>query len=552
MALINQNSLFDRLQKYIDAKTENLPKEIQDILDESGISEIIPHIDVITIVADDIDAVRRVGNNISYVINVGAKLDEVETVANNIDSVAHYADTYYGPMDTEPTTRPDGNPIQFGDMYFNTLTGNEAMMVYSNTNGGRWIEAGSPFDAVDNSIEDIAAAGQDTFNVEYDVGNVEVYIDGVRYAYDSYTATDGLTVVLNTPLTGGEVVYIQSFGTFDSANFYTKLVQHTLFANKRGSKLFQFEAADATTEDSVVNVRTLERDFLSNFSLKTHQHDAVYYKQTQFVNEVDPVGGFPNAPVKTSSITGKIDSTMLDIGGFTLQGGHTPTGAADEYPDTTTKDFGAFWVIDGLGDGVTYEYASGSLAGQIVEDNNLILYGQESWLISATELSPEAYVKRDGSNSMTGDLSFGGIKAPIHLADQNDATPDHAAMQIGYFKSKIELYLPLSGTVSGMDITGYMLVSTALASFQRDHLIPRRYVDDNFSPNDHNHNDFNEIIDTDGTYLSDALDAKVNNVDFDSHLNADNPHNVSATDVGAPSGSWDYDSTTNTLTLTVN
>jgi len=53
-----------------------------------------------------------------------------------------------------------------------------------------------------------ATLGQSIFNFSYEVGSVEVYINGVRLSPNEFTATDGSTIVLNDSCFGGETVEI--------------------------------------------------------------------------------------------------------------------------------------------------------------------------------------------------------------------------------------------------------------------------------------------------------------------------------------------------------
>lgn len=59
-----------------------------------------------------------------------------------------------------------------------------------------------------NSLLTTAFAGQTDFFFVYDVGSVEIYINGVRLSPNEFNATDGQKVVLNDPCFGGETVEI--------------------------------------------------------------------------------------------------------------------------------------------------------------------------------------------------------------------------------------------------------------------------------------------------------------------------------------------------------
>ena len=59
-----------------------------------------------------------------------------------------------------------------------------------------------------NSILSIASPGQDTFLFTYDIGSVEVYVNGVRLSPSEFEAIDGSNVILDDVCFGGESVEI--------------------------------------------------------------------------------------------------------------------------------------------------------------------------------------------------------------------------------------------------------------------------------------------------------------------------------------------------------
>lgn len=59
-----------------------------------------------------------------------------------------------------------------------------------------------------DSILSVASPGQDTFLFSYDVGSVEIYINGVRLAPNEFEAINGSSIILNDPCFGGETVEI--------------------------------------------------------------------------------------------------------------------------------------------------------------------------------------------------------------------------------------------------------------------------------------------------------------------------------------------------------
>ena len=114
-----------------------------------------------------------------------------------------------------------------GDLWFDTT--NDIMKVY---NGASWANAGSSVNGVENSVQHIATAGQTTFSATYDAGYVDVYLNGILLATTDYTATNGLSVVLDVGASVSDVVYIQAFGTFALADHYTKVASDARYAQE--------------------------------------------------------------------------------------------------------------------------------------------------------------------------------------------------------------------------------------------------------------------------------------------------------------------------------
>jgi hypothetical protein len=80
-----------------------------------------------------------------------------------------------------------------------------------------------------NSQLIIASPGQDTFLFSYEVGSVEVYINGVRLFPTEFTANDGISAVLVDPCFGGETVEIIAAQTLPIG---TSIIQSGITAKK--------------------------------------------------------------------------------------------------------------------------------------------------------------------------------------------------------------------------------------------------------------------------------------------------------------------------------
>lgn len=77
-----------------------------------------------------------------------------------------------------------------------------------------------------------ATEGQTTFTVDYNVGYVLVFLNGVRLVSGTdFTATNGTSVVLTEGATAGDVLEVVNFGVFAAANHYTKAESDAAYAS---------------------------------------------------------------------------------------------------------------------------------------------------------------------------------------------------------------------------------------------------------------------------------------------------------------------------------
>ena len=95
-------------------------------------------------------------------------------------------------------TTTNGLVVQ-GSLKANTSTGSTGNYLVSTGIGITWV---SP--RVSNVFT--AIEGQTIFNVNYNVGLVDVYINGIRLVPSEFVATDGTTVTLTDICFGGETV----------------------------------------------------------------------------------------------------------------------------------------------------------------------------------------------------------------------------------------------------------------------------------------------------------------------------------------------------------
>ena len=144
-----------------------------------------------------------------------------------------FDDRYLGPKSSPPTVDNDGNPLLTGALYFDT-TGN-LMKVYTGT---AWVNAGSSVNGTSERQVYTATASQTTFAATYDVGYVDVYLNGVKQQVSvDFVATNGTSVVFGVGLTAGDIVDIVAYGAFDIANVYTQTQSDARYLQKAGGTM---------------------------------------------------------------------------------------------------------------------------------------------------------------------------------------------------------------------------------------------------------------------------------------------------------------------------
>lgn len=137
------------------------------------------------------------------------------------DALAEFETQYLGSSATAPT-----GSILTGALYFNTVS--NTMFVYT---GSSWAAAGSAVNGTAERQEYTATSGQTNFSATYDVGFVDVYLNGIKLIPTvDFTATDGATIVLTTGATTGDNVSIIAYGAFEVADVYTQAQSDARYA----------------------------------------------------------------------------------------------------------------------------------------------------------------------------------------------------------------------------------------------------------------------------------------------------------------------------------
>jgi hypothetical protein len=93
------------------------------------------------------------------------------------------------------------------------------------TNPSSWVGAGSSsidislqLPTLRTGISTVATVGQTEFTTSYNVGFVDVYINGIRLTESDYVASNGTSIILNNSCFGGEVIDILSYATVSTGS----------------------------------------------------------------------------------------------------------------------------------------------------------------------------------------------------------------------------------------------------------------------------------------------------------------------------------------------
>ena len=223
----------------------------------------------IEVVANNIADVQTVGAAIADVSAVAAVAADVTIAADNVADIQNFADVYQGASSTAPTTRNDTSALQVGDLYFNTT--DDQMKVYG---GSGWQSVGSTVNGTSQRYRYIATASQTTFTgsdsntntLAYDVGFIDVYLNGVRLDQTDYTATSGDSVVLASGAAASDEINIVAYGNFELADHYNKTDADSRFANVAGDTFTGDVALDKAGTGATLSIRNtsdLNRGFIA-------------------------------------------------------------------------------------------------------------------------------------------------------------------------------------------------------------------------------------------------------------------------------------------------
>lgn len=185
-------------------------------------------------------------NAAASLASMGNNVTQAQTAATNAaNSFDAFDDIFLGAKSSAPTVDNDGDALQTGALYFNT--GSDTMFI--RTSGGSWTAAGSAVNGTTNRSSYVATANQTTFASVYDVGYLDVYLNGIKLSAADFTANNGTSFVLASGASVGDQVDAIGYGAFSVADVYTK--------SESDGRYYQKATADSNFLDASLNLSDL-------------------------------------------------------------------------------------------------------------------------------------------------------------------------------------------------------------------------------------------------------------------------------------------------------
>jgi len=307
---------------------------------------------------------------------------------------------YLGAQASQPTVDLNGDPVDTGDLYFDTTA--DEFRVYD---GNSWVAAGSAVNGTSARETYTATASQTTFAVVYDVGSpsfVDVYLNGVKLIQGTdFTASSGTNIVLSTGATAGDIVDIVAYGAFSVANTYTKAEADAKFAQVSNNLS---DLASASTARTNLGLGTMAVETATDYvatadigsTVQGYDAGLAYLDGLNFTDEATFKAGV-NLEIGTDVQAYDADTAKLDVAQeFTAQ------QEFNELKETTfTLGTSGTIALDPANGSIQSSAMSGAItftdsldAGQTIVlhitggDSNVITWPTITWVTSGGNVAP--------------------------------------------------------------------------------------------------------------------------------------------------------------------
>jgi len=411
-----------------------------------------------------------------------------------------FDDIYLGAKASAPTLDNDGDALVAGALYFNTVS--DTMFVYS---GSSWAAAGSAVNGTSERVTYIATSGQTTFAVTYDVGFIDVYLNGVKLLNTTdFTATDGANVVLVTGATTGDSVNLVAYGAFNVANTYTQTAADAKFAQVSNNLSDLASSATALTNLGLT-ATAAELNYSDGVTSNIQtQLDAAGAGSVTSVGGTGTVSGLTLTGTVTSSGDLTLGGTLADInlasgvtGTLPVANGGTGITAAGTSGNVLTSN-GSVWASTAPAGGGAWELIStttvsgspqtinitsgidSSYDNYVLVVNNLTMTVVDScymrWYKTGSLISSSTYDFTEIGSSVAGRASQSRINLPspspagssvngyFYLLNANSTTA-RGAGYLSQFQRSNEMRFASGSSNNSGAVTGLQILTEVAATF---------------------------------------------------------------------------------------
>ena len=272
------------------------------------------------------------------------------------------------------------------------ISGSAVQLIYNGTTWNIYAQIGVPSTTLNVSTSKqtyTATAAQTTFAITYDVGFVDVYLNGVKLvAGTDFTASNGTSVVLTSGATDGDIIDMVAYGDFNVANTYTQAAANATFVTQAniGVTVQAYDADTAKYDDTTANFTGTLQNGGSNVvvdsdigsTVQAYDANITTATNTQTLTNKTLTSPTITSPTVTSptindgyteevyaipsSTTPALSPTNGSIQTWTLTGASTPTAGtwADGQSLTLMVDDGTAYTITWTSVSVTWKTDGGS------------------------------------------------------------------------------------------------------------------------------------------------------------------------------------------------
>jgi hypothetical protein len=278
-----------------------------------------------------------------------------------------------------------------------------------------------------------ATPGQTVFFIDYTIGYVDIFINGVKLSSNEFTAVDGSTISLNQPCFGGETVELVAYSTVNPGYAFTgitgiSVLEEGSVVGTAGSVLvLNFVGAAVTAIGSGVGVTVYITDVgggesyweETSVGINTISNVGIATTNPRFALEVGPVG---------------YADTALWVNGNARVTGILTVGTASIVLDGLNNviNVGSGVTIDGSTGRIdaTEFYASGLQVG-IITAETIVYQGGITLTQDWTRTSAGIHTLSNVGIGTTNPTSALTVKGDVLFGNPNDGASQFAVNAVG-------------------------------------------------------------------------------------------------------------------------